>query len=220
MKSNLIFDNDYYDKGILNLCGIDEAGRGPLAGPVVAAALILPAGCEIPGLNDSKKLSAIQREKLDLVIKEKAVSYAVAVADVDEIDSLNIRQATFLAMNRAVMRLNSEPDYLLVDGVDFPSFKHKKSDHLIVGIAVVKGDGKSLSIAGASVLAKVYRDKLMKAYAEQYPQYGFEKHKGYGTEMHRQKIMEHGACPIHRRLFIRKIRAQKNITASLFEELT
>jgi len=220
MKRNLIFDNEYYKKGIINLCGIDEAGRGPLAGPVAAAALILPAGCEIHGLNDSKKLSAMQREKLDLAIKEKAVSYAVSVADVDEIDRLNIRQATFLAMKRAVMRLNIEPDYLLVDGVDFPSFKSKKVDQLIAGMAVVKGDGKSLSIAGASVLAKVYRDKLMNAHAEQYPQYGFEKHKGYGTKMHRQKIMEYGPCAIHRRLFIRKIMVQKNITASLFEDLT
>ncbi len=185
------------------LCGIDEAGRGPLAGPVVAAALILPVGIQIDTINDSKKLSEKKRRQLDAQIREQALSFGIGLADEQEIENLNILQATFLAMKRAVDALAVKPGYLLVDGRDFPRFIYKGQP--LHGEALIKGDSKSAVIAGASILAKVYRDALMLRYADKFPGYGFERHKGYGTKAHREKILELGPCPIHRKTFLRKI---------------
>ncbi len=189
------------------LCGVDEAGRGPLAGPVVAAAVILPAKATLPQLNDSKKLSAKQREILDTAIRAQAVGFGIGLADVNEIERLNILQATFLAMRRAVENLKVQPDYVLVDGRDFPVLQ--KSGQPLPGKAVVKGDARSAVIAGASVLAKVYRDRLMEQYALQFPGYGFEKHKGYGTQFHRAQILKQGPAPIHRKTFLRKLESKQ-----------
>ncbi len=189
--------------GVTPLCGIDEAGRGPLAGPVFAAAVILPEGVVIDGLNDSKKLTEKKRELLFDEIKEKAVSYAIASASVEEIDSLNILQATFLAMRRAVAGLSVRPVLCLVDGNQNPN----------VGIhsrLVVKGDATSACIAAASVLAKVARDRYMLTLAEQYPEYDFPKHKGYGTKLHCERIYQYGVSPVHRQSFMGKILARKD----------
>ncbi len=185
-------------KGYRAVCGIDEAGRGPLAAPVFAAAVILPLGLEIPGLNDSKKLSEKKREVLFDVICEKAISFSIAFADEKEIDQLNILQATFLAMKRACEGLKVPADYALIDGNRMPPL-------LIPGETIVKGDSLSASIAAASILAKVSRDRLMKELDAIYPEYQFSKHKGYGTALHVQKIREYGPCPIHRRSFLKKI---------------
>jgi len=174
-----------------------------LAGPVVAAAVIFPVDFQLAEVDDSKKLSAPKRSKLDIIIRDKALSYGIGLAKVEEIDRLNILQATFLAMRRAVEALRIKPDYLLVDGRDFPSFVFK--DQSLQGEAIIKGDAKSAVIAAASILAKVYRDRLMEKYADEFPDYGFEKHKGYGTRFHRDKILEFGPCPIHRKKFLRKI---------------
>ena len=199
------FDNQFRKQGINHLAGVDEAGRGPLAGPVVAAAVILPAGIEIPLLNDSKQVSETLREKLFDEIRSKALTFGIGSASVEEIQRLNILQATFLAMRRAVEQLNPLPEYLLVDGRDFPLFANPANGSRLHGQAVVKGDGKSQVIAAASILAKVHRDRLMVQYAEQFPQYGFEKHKGYGTKAHRQSILQYGPCAIHRQKFIQKL---------------
>lgn len=215
MTINLEFDLKFWQEGIRFLCGIDEAGRGPLAGPVVAAAVILPAKCEIAGVNDSKKLSAAQREKLAIVIKQQALSYGVGQASVEEIDRLNILQATFLAMKRAVDQLELMPEYLLVDGRDFPRFTYRQSVTPLRGQPIIRGDEKFLSIAAASILAKVHRDQIMRENAAFYPAYGFEKHKGYGTEEHRRKIREFGPCPLHRHSFLKKIIAEKIIDKPL-----
>ncbi len=180
------------------ICGVDEADRGPLAGPVCAAAVILPKGLEIEGLNDSKKLSEKRREALFDVIKEKALAYGIAFASHEEIDEINILQATFLAMKRAVEALEIKPDLALVDGNREPD---------LGGIPVktiVKGDSLSANIAAASILAKVTRDRLMVAMDEEYPAYGFAIHKGYGTKAHYAALTEHGPCPIHRRTFLKK----------------
>jgi ribonuclease HII len=205
MKNRLNLDNQYYNSGIKYLCGIDEAGRGPLAGPVVAAAVMLPPYIHIPKLNDSKKLNEKTRDELNEIIQKTALSFAIGAASVEEIDKLNIRQATFLAMKRAVDALTIEPEFLIVDGSDFPVFTNKESNGTTRGESIVKGDTKSLAIAGASVLAKVYRDHFMKALALEYPNYGFERHKGYGTELHRKQIIKYGATKHHRKLFIRKL---------------
>lgn len=189
-------------KGFSFVCGVDEAGRGPLAGPVCAAAVILPVGCEIIGLNDSKKLSEKKREALFLEIKEKALAWSVAFADEKEIDSLNILQATFLAMRRAVEGLSVKPDYALIDGNRMPPLA-------AAGEPVVKGDSRSMSIAAASVLAKVSRDHVMLQLDKQYPQYGFSKHKGYGTALHYEKINEYGVSPIHRLSFLKNLDEHK-----------
>lgn len=181
------------------ICGVDEAGRGPLAGPVCAAAVILPADCEIEGLNDSKKLTEKARERLFPIIMEKAVAYSVAFATVEEIEEHNILNATYLAMNRAIEGLPIKADYALIDGNRVPT------DISVPCETVVKGDFKSCSIAAASILAKVSRDRLMLEYAEKYPQYNFKKHKGYGTAEHIALIKEHGLSPIHRPSFLRKI---------------
>lgn len=180
-----------------DICGIDEAGRGPLAGPVVAGAVILPKDCKILYLNDSKKLSEKRREELFLEIQDKAISYAVGIVDPKEIDRINILQATYAAMRQAVGKLSRVPQVLLNDAVEIPGLSMKQ-------VKIIHGDAKSLSISAASILAKVTRDHLMVDYDKQYPEYGFAKHKGYGTAAHIQALKEKGACPIHRKTFIGK----------------
>lgn len=191
-------ENEIYDSGIKVLCGVDEAGRGPLAGPVCAAAVILPRGLEIKGLNDSKKLSEKKREELYELITEKALAYGIAFAEVEEIERLNILEATFLAMNRAIGKLAIKPELALIDG-------NRNKGIETVSRCVVKGDSQCADIAAASVLAKVTRDRYMLQMAEIYPQYHFEKHKGYGTKLHYEAIREHGPSPIHRLSFLRKM---------------
>ena len=186
-------------KGYKAICGVDEAGRGPLAGPVCAAAVILPPNTIIDGVNDSKKLTEKKRETLFDVIKETAVSYCIAYASVEEIESINILNATMLAMKRAVEGLEVKADYAMIDGNKMPPLD-------IDGETIVKGDAKSMSIACASILAKVSRDRLLYEYAKEYPQYQFDKHKGYGTVAHREAILEYGPCPYHRMSFLKKIK--------------
>ena len=195
-------EDSFFLKGYKILCGIDEAGRGPLAGPVCAAAVILPPHVEIPGLNDSKKLSDKQRRQLFPMIKEKAVAYGIGFASHDEIDEINILQATYLAMERALNQLSVKPDLALIDG-------NRAKDFGIPVQTVVHGDSLSASIAAASVLAKVSRDDLMLEMAKEYPQYGFEIHKGYGTKAHCEAILANGACTIHRRSFLKKLYGKK-----------
>lgn len=191
-------ENEYREKGFNIICGVDEAGRGPLAGPVYAAAVILPSDCIIEGLNDSKKLTEKKREALFDEIKEKALAYGIASADEKEIDEINILNATFLAMKRAIASLSVKPDLALIDG-------NQKPHTDIEEVTVIKGDAKSMSIAAASVLAKVSRDRFMLEMAEKYPQYEFARHKGYGTKLHYEKIAQYGVCDIHRRTFLKKI---------------
>lgn len=190
-------------KGFQVVCGIDEAGRGPLAGPVYAAAVVLPMDLEIDGLNDSKKLTEKKREVLFDIICKKAISYSIGIATEEEIDEINILNATFLAMRRAVDGLSVKPDYALIDGNQHPGL-------LIPDETVVKGDGKSMSIAAASILAKVSRDRFMLDIAKKYPEYCFEKHKGYGTKLHYEMIEKHGVSPVHRRSFLKKILGDSN----------
>lgn len=202
MSDLWIYELDAMEKGYDVICGVDEAGRGPLAGPVCAAAVILPRGIEIEGLNDSKKLTDKKRRELYDVICEKAIAYGIAFADHKEIDEINILQATFLAMRRAVEQLSVKPQLALVDG---------NRDPLLDGIEVktiVKGDSLSASIAAASILAKVTRDRYMEEQAEIYPQYGFSVHKGYGTKAHYAALTQYGACPIHRLSFLKKFYGQ------------
>lgn len=191
-------ENGIYASGVNILCGVDEAGRGPLAGPACAAAVILPRGLEIPGLNDSKKLSEKRREALYDVIISSAAAYGIAFADVEEIERLNILHATFLAMNRAIAQLSVRPELALIDG-------NRNSDIEVPSRCIVKGDSRCADIAAASILAKVTRDRYMIKMAEQYPQYGFEQHKGYGTKQHYAALREYGATPIHRMSFLRKM---------------
>lgn len=191
-------ENGIYASGVNILCGVDEAGRGPLAGPVCAAAVVLPRGLEIPGLNDSKKLSEKKREALYDVIVSSAMAYGIAFADVEEIERLNILHATFLAMNRAIAQLSVRPELALIDG-------NRDSDIEVPSRCIVKGDSRCADIAAASILAKVTRDRYMIKMAEQYPQYGFEQHKGYGTKRHYAALREYGATPIHRMSFLRKM---------------
>ena len=190
----LEYENKGVAKGYKNIAGIDEAGRGPLAGPVVAAALIFSSKIDIAGLDDSKKLSPKKREELFPIIQGRAISYGVAVVDHKVIDKINILQASLLAMKQAVEQLQPVPDLLLIDG-------NQKIDSTLDQWAIVKGDSKSLSIAAASVLAKVTRDRIMEDYHKLYPQYEFHRHKGYGTKLHRALIEKHGPCPIHRSTF-------------------
>ena len=185
-------------EGYSLICGVDEAGRGPLAGPVCAAAVILPVDLEIEGLNDSKKLSDARRRALYDVIVEQAVAYGIALVDEKTIDEINILQATFLAMGRAVEQLAVTPDLALVDGNREPDFGE------IPVRTIVKGDSRSASIAAASILAKVTRDRFMEEQDALYPQYGFAVHKGYGTRAHYDALREYGPCPIHRRTFLKK----------------
>lgn len=184
------------------ICGVDEAGRGPLAGPVCAAAVILPEHLEIPGLNDSKKLSDKKRRELFPIIEEQAIAYGIAFASEQEIDEMNILQATFLAMKRALAQLEGKADFALIDG-------NRETDFGLPVMTVVKGDSRSANIAAASVLAKVTRDRYMEQLAEKYPQYGFEVHKGYGTKAHYAALTEHGMCDAHRRSFLKKFYGQK-----------
>lgn len=193
------FEENAVSKGFKTICGIDEAGRGPLAGPVYAAAVILPLGLEITGLNDSKKLSEKKREELFDVICEKAVDFSIGIADEKEIDEINILNATFLAMKRAVDGLKIKPDYALIDGNRYPRIGG------ITEETIVKGDGKSMSVAAASILAKVSRDRYMLEIAEKYPQYCFEKHKGYGTKLHYEMLEKYGISPVHRKSFLKKL---------------
>lgn len=179
------------------ICGIDEAGRGPLAGPVVAAAAVLPKDCQIFYLNDSKKLSEKKRDLLFDEIKEKAVAYGIGIVSPQVIDEINILQATYEAMRQAISQLNVIPEILLNDAVTIPGVD-------IMQVPIVKGDAKSVSIAAASILAKVTRDRMMMEYDQIYPEYGFAKHKGYGTAAHIAALKEYGPCPIHRRTFIKK----------------
>jgi len=188
-------------EGFACICGIDEAGRGPLAGPVFAAAVVLPYGIDIKGLNDSKKLSENVRERLYDEIVAKALGYGVASADNIEIDEINILQATFLAMRRAIGRLAVRPDLALVDGNRDPGLG-------VYSKCIVGGDGISASIAAASILAKVSRDRFMVKMAEQYPQYAFDRHKGYGTKLHYELLQKHGPSEIHRVTFLRKLKVE------------
>ena len=184
-------------QGYSMICGVDEAGRGPLAGPVCAAAVILPDHLEIPGLTDSKKLTDKKRRELFPLIQEQALAYGIGFATEQEIDEINILQATFLAMQRALDQLTVKPDLALIDG-------NREKDFGLPVKTVVKGDSLSANIAAASILAKVTRDNLMVEMAANYPQYGFEIHKGYGTKAHYAALREHGACPIHRMSFLKK----------------
>ena len=190
------------EEGYTVICGVDEAGRGPLAGPVCAAAVILPDHLELPGLNDSKKLSDKKRRELFPLIKEQAIAYGIGLASQQEIDEINILQATYLAMERAIAQLEGKADLALIDG-------NRAKDFGLPVKTVVKGDSLSASIAAASILAKVTRDDIMEAYAEEYPGYGFEIHKGYGTKAHYAALTEKGASPIHRMTFLKKFYGQK-----------
>ena len=191
-------EQSYYAQGITSICGVDEAGRGPLAGPVCAAAVILPANVDIPGLNDSKKLSDKRRRELYPVIMEQAIAYGIGFADHNEIDQINILQATFLAMERAINALSVKPELALIDG-------NREKDFGVPVKTVIHGDSLSASIAAASILAKVTRDDVMLQMAQEYPGYDFEIHKGYGTKAHYQALAKLGPCPIHRMTFLKKL---------------
>ncbi len=200
----LEFDNEYHAQGIVNLCGVDEAGRGPLAGPVVAAAVIFPKGVVVPGINDSKKLTAVQREDLFEVIKQKALAYAYSEADHKEIDQYNILSASLRAMSRAVGQLNPSAGFILIDG-------NKKFETAVPSEAVVKGDGKSLCIAAASIIAKVVRDRIMDELDKEYPVYNWSHNKAYPTRDHIQAVLKYGASPYHRLTFLKnKDKWEKN----------
>lgn len=188
--------------GLHVICGVDEAGRGPLAGPVCAAAVILPEHLQIPGLNDSKKLTDKKRRELFPVIQQQAIAYGIGLASEAEIDEINILQATFLAMRRALEQLTVRPEIALIDG-------NRETDFGLPVKTVVKGDSLSANIAAASVLAKVTRDNIMVELAQQYPEYGFEIHKGYGTKAHYEALRTYGPCPIHRRSFLKKFYGEK-----------
>ena len=193
------FEKAAVNSGFSCICGVDEAGRGPLAGPVCAAAVILPEGAVIAGLDDSKKLTEKKREKLYDIIKETAVAYSVAYGTLEEIESVNILEATYLAMNRAIEGLSVKPDFALIDGNRVPRGIKIPCE------TIVKGDSKSMSVAAASVLAKVTRDRLMLEYDKKYPEYNFKKHKGYGTKEHTELIKQYGPCEIHRPSFLKNI---------------
>lgn len=197
LKAMWDIENSLFEKGFRIIAGVDEAGRGPLAGDVYAAAVILPENLIIEGLNDSKKISEKKREALYDIITEKAVAWAVATASVDEIDEYNIRNATYIAMNRALADLKTKLDYVLVDGDCIKGCEYPYE-------CVVKGDSKSASISAASILAKVTRDRYMAQIAEEYPEYQFEKHKGYGTALHIEMLKKYGASKVHRKTFIKK----------------
>lgn len=191
-------ENEIYESGVALLCGVDEAGRGPLAGPVCAAACILPRGLIIEGLNDSKKLSEKKRGELFSVIKKEAISFGIAFATVEEIEKHNILNATFIAMNRAIAMLSPAPELALIDG-------NRASGIEMPARCIIKGDSKCADIAAASILAKVTRDEYMLEMANKYPEYHFEKHKGYGTKLHYEALREYGPSPIHRISFLKKV---------------
>lgn len=194
----LYYENTAYENGYNLVCGVDEAGRGPLAGPVCAAAVVLPKGLILEGVNDSKKLTEKKREALFDVITEQALDWSVAFATVEEIEEINILNAAMLAMKRAVEELKNPVDFAIIDG-------NRKPPLEIDCEAVVKGDAKSMSVAAASILAKVSRDRILRQYAVDYPQYGFEKHKGYGTKVHVEALKKYGPCEVHRPSFLKKI---------------
>lgn len=198
LEEMLFFERDCYSKNFNLVAGIDEVGRGPLAGPVVASVVILPKDCKIQGVNDSKKLTEKKRVELDKIIKEKAIAYAIGVIDHKVIDEINILQATYEAMRQALDKIEVKPDFILNDAVVIPYVD-------IPQRGIVEGDGKSMSIAAASIIAKVYRDNLMVEYSEKYPDYGFESNKGYGAASHIAKIQADGLCEIHRRSFVKNI---------------
>ena len=191
-------ENQLHDEGFSLVCGVDEAGRGPLCGPVFAAACILPDGLVLEGLNDSKKLTPKKRDKLFDLICENAIAYSIASASVEEIDELNILEADLLAMRRAIDGLSVKADFALIDG-------NIARDFQIPARAIIGGDAKSPSIAAASILAKVARDRDCITLDQQYPQYGIAKHKGYGTKLHTELILEHGVSPVHRKTFLKKL---------------
>ena len=201
-KDMWLIEKSHFEKGITCICGVDEAGRGPLAGPVCAAAVILPPNLEIPGLDDSKKLTDKRRRELFPIIKEHAIAYGIAFASHEEIDRINILQATYLAMERAISSLSVRPELALIDG-------NRAKDFGLPVQTVVKGDSLSASIAAASILAKVTRDDYMEEMAKTYPQYSFEVHKGYGTKLHYEKIAAFGPSPIHRMTFLKKLYGTK-----------
>lgn len=194
----LYYENTAYEKGYNLVCGVDEAGRGPLAGPVCAAAVVLPKGLILEGVNDSKKLTEKKREALFDVITQQALDWSVAFATVEEIEEINILNAAMLAMKRAVEGLKNPVDFAIIDG-------NRKPPLEIDCEAVVKGDAKSMSVAAASILAKVSRDRILRQYAVDYPQYGFDKHKGYGTKVHVEALKKYGPCEVHRPSFLKKI---------------
>lgn len=193
-----VIEKSLKEKGFRYIAGVDEAGRGPLAGPVYAASVILPEDAELFGINDSKKLTPKKREELFDKITEVAVSYAIFSVDEKEIDEINILNATHKAMNGAVNSLSQKPDYVIIDGNSIKGME-------IAHETVVKGDAKSISIAAASILAKVARDRYIDEMGKVYPEYGFEKHKGYGTKAHTEAILKYGVCPIHRKTFLKKL---------------
>ena len=195
-------EEQLHQQGIMCICGVDEAGRGPLAGPVCAAAVILPDHLEIPGLNDSKKLTDKRRRELFPIIKEQAIAYGIGLASHEEIDEINILQATFLAMQRAIDQLEGKADFALIDG-------NREKDFGLPVMTVVKGDSRSANIAAASILAKVTRDDILEEQAKLYPQYGFEIHKGYGTKAHYEALRTYGPSPIHRMTFLKKFYGEK-----------
>ena len=195
-------EDGFYAEGVQVICGVDEAGRGPLAGPVCAAAVILPPHLQIPGLTDSKKLTDKKRRELFPVIQEQAIAYGIGFASEREIDEINILQATFLAMERALDGLTAKPELVLIDG-------NREKDFGLPVKTVVKGDSLSANIAAASVLAKVSRDDLMLKMEAEYPGYGFAIHKGYGTKAHYEALTKYGTCPIHRRSFLKKFYGEK-----------
>lgn len=195
-------EDSFYAQGVKMICGVDEAGRGPLAGPVCAAAVILPEHLEITGLTDSKKLSDKRRRELFPVIKENAIAYGIGIASEKEIDEINILQATFLAMQRAIDQLEGKVELALIDG-------NREKDFGLPVKTVIKGDSLSANIAAASVLAKVTRDDMMEELSKEYPEYGFEVHKGYGTKAHYAALTEYGPCPIHRISFLKKFYGEK-----------
>ncbi len=193
------YENSALKKGYSYVCGVDEAGRGPLAGPVCAAAVILPENIQIEGLNDSKKLTESKRETLYDIICEKAIAFSVCYGTLEEIEQYNILEATYIAMNRAIDSLSVKADYALIDGNRVPR------NIKIPCETVIKGDAKSCSIAAASILAKVTRDRLLLEYDKKYPQYGFAAHKGYGTKAHYEAIKQHGVCEVHRLSFLKNV---------------
>ena len=197
-KNMWTIEDGLYAQGIQMICGVDEAGRGPLAGPVCAAAVILPPHLEIPGLDDSKKLTDKRRRELFPIILEQAIAYGIGLASHEEIDEINILQATYIAMERALSQLQIRPDHVLIDG-------NRAKDFGLPVTTVVKGDSLSANIAAASILAKVTRDELMEQYALEYPEYQFEVHKGYGTKAHYEALQKLGPSPIHRMTFLKKL---------------
>lgn len=192
---DLAYELSCHARGLKKVAGVDEAGRGPLAGPVAAAAVILPAGYQCEGLDDSKRLTENRREALfEVITKDRSIRWGLAFAEAEEIDEINILKATHAAMARAVESMGGPVDYCLIDGLPLPSFPWPHE-------GIVKGDGKSLSIAAASIIAKVARDRRMREHAAEFPEYGFERHKGYGTQVHLEALSAHGPCRIHRRSF-------------------